>query len=99
MAPANTGHRAEGQVESIEAGSSALRIRHGPVESLKWPPMTMQFQLANESLRKDLKPGAMISFEFVERGPGEWVITSVKPAPRPADKGAGAAPANPHAGH
>jgi len=40
-----------------------------------------------------------ISFEFVERAPGEWVITSVKPAPRPAEKSAGAAPANPHAGH
>ena len=103
MAPANTGHRAEGQVESIEAGSSALRIRHGPVESLKWPPMTMQFQLANESLRKDLKPGAMISFEFVERGPGEWVITSVKPAVesaiRPEARTGTAAQANPHAAH
>ncbi|MEF8714611.1 MAG: efflux RND transporter periplasmic adaptor subunit [Accumulibacter sp.] len=102
-APASTGHRAEGQVESIDAGSAALRIRHGPVESLHWPPMSMPFQLANESLRKDLKPGAMISFEFVERGPGEWVITSVKPAAGSSirsEAGAGAAAqAHPHAAH
>jgi Cu(I)/Ag(I) efflux system membrane fusion protein len=26
-----------------------------------------------------LKPGAKVSFEFIERQPGEWVITSVKP--------------------
>ena len=97
--PASTVHQAEGKVETIDAGSGVASISHGPVASLKWPPMTMAFKVANESLRKDLKPGAAISFEFVERGPGEWVITSVKPAPRPADKGAGAAPANPHAGH
>jgi len=101
--PASTVHRAEGKVETIDAGSGVANISHGPVASLKWPPMTMAFKVANESLRKDLRPGAAISFEFVERAPGEWVITSVKPAvkpaPRPADKGAGAAPANPHAGH
>jgi Cu(I)/Ag(I) efflux system membrane fusion protein len=26
-----------------------------------------------------LKPGAIIAFEFVERSPGEWVITKVEP--------------------
>ncbi|OYV87004.1 MAG: hypothetical protein B7Z63_03125, partial [Ignavibacteriae bacterium 37-53-5] len=28
---------------------------------------------------KGLKPGAMVAFEFVERQPGEWVITDIKP--------------------
>ncbi len=27
-----------------------------------------------------LKPGAKVTVEFIERQPGEWVITSVKPA-------------------
>jgi Cu(I)/Ag(I) efflux system membrane fusion protein len=97
--PASTAHRAEGKVETIDASSGVASISHGPVASLKWPPMTMAFKLANESLQKDLRPGAAISFEFVERAPGEWLITSVKPAPKPAEKSAGAAPANPHAGH
>jgi Cu(I)/Ag(I) efflux system membrane fusion protein len=47
-----------------------------------------------------LKPGAMVSFEFVERQPGEWVITSVKPM---AMGKAATAPAakshDSHAGH
>jgi Cu/Ag efflux protein CusF len=55
--------------------------------------MTMEFKAANEAILKQLKPGAAIDFEFVERGQGEWVITSVKPASQPAGK------ANPHAGH
>jgi len=84
---ARAGHRAEGKVEAVDAASGALSISHGPVASLKWPAMTMEFTVANPSLLKDLKPGAAIAFEFVERGPGEWLITAVKPA------------APPHAGH
>jgi RND family efflux transporter MFP subunit len=88
-----TGHKAEGKVDSVDAKAGTVMMEHGPVESLKWPSMTMEFKVANESLLKDLKPGAGVTFEFVERAPGEWVITGVKPA-------AGKAPgANPHAGH
>ena len=94
-APTTAGHHAEGKVEEIDAKAGTLSITHGPVASLKWPAMTMEFKTANESLLKGLKQGANIDFEFVERGQGEWVITSIKPtgAPKPA------VAANPHAGH
>ena len=88
------GHQADGVVEGIDASAGTVSVEHGPVASLKWPAMTMEFKVANESLLKDLKPGARVSFEFVERGPGEWVITGVKPAA--AAKAAGSTP---HAGH
>jgi Cu/Ag efflux protein CusF len=39
----------------------------------------MEFKVANAALLKGLKPGAKVAFEFVERAPGEWVITGVKP--------------------
>jgi Cu(I)/Ag(I) efflux system membrane fusion protein len=77
-APPAAGHQAEGRIEAIDSGSGAVSIAHGPVSSLKWPGMTMEFKLANVALMKDLKSGAKIAFEFVERQPGEWVITSVK---------------------
>ena len=88
--PAKTvGHRAAGKIDEIDAKSGTASIEHGPVESLKWPSMTMEFKFANEALLKGLKPGTPIDFEFVERGQGEWVITAVKP------KAANSA----HAGH
>jgi Cu(I)/Ag(I) efflux system membrane fusion protein len=37
-----------------------------------------------------VKPGSAISFEFVERKPGEWVITRI--APRAASGGSAANP-------
>ncbi len=84
-------HRAEGVMESVDARAGSAQIRHGAIDSLKWPAMTMQFKLANSALAKDLKPGTTIAFEFVERQPGEWVITDIKPA----TTGAAAS----HAGH
>ena len=82
------GHKADGTIDEIDAGAGTVSISHGPVESLKWPAMTMEFKLANNSLLKDRKPGDRVSFEFVERQPGEWVITGIQPAPA----------ADPHAG-
>jgi Cu(I)/Ag(I) efflux system membrane fusion protein len=69
------GHTAQGKVVDVDAKAGTVSLEHGPVESLKWPGMTMEFKLANAALLKDLKPGARVDFEFVERGQGEWVIT------------------------
>lgn len=88
--PAIVGHRAEGTVEDIDAKAGAVTLNHGPVASLKWPAMSMEFLVAHPALLAGLKPGAVVSFEFVERKPGEWVITAIKPM---ADARPGAAPA------
>jgi len=94
-----SGHQAEGTVDSIDEKAGTVSVSHGPVASLKWPAMTMKFKAANETLLQALTPGAKVSFDFVERQPGEWVITAVKPLA--ANQGAAmpAAGANPHAGH
>jgi Cu(I)/Ag(I) efflux system membrane fusion protein len=75
---ASVSHRADGVVDSVDAKGNAVTLTHGPVASLKWPGMTMEFKLANAALIKDLKPGAKVAIEFVERQPGEWVITAVQ---------------------
>jgi len=94
-AAASVGHKAEGRVDEIDAGAGTVSISHGPVASLKWPAMTMEFKLANAGLLKELKPGTTIAFEFVERGQGEWVITALAPSA----KAGNAVAADPHAGH
>lgn len=96
-AAANVGHRAEGKVEAIDAKASTVTLAHGPVPALKWPAMSMEFKVANSGLLAGLKPGAAVSFEFVERGQGDWVITSIKPSAQPAPKPRGGH--DPHAGH
>ena len=91
QAVTGVGHQAEGTVEEVDTKTSTVTLAHGPVASLKWPAMSMEFKVANGALLKDLQPGAAVAFEFVERGQGEWVITAAKPR--------GKTTANPHAGH
>jgi Cu(I)/Ag(I) efflux system membrane fusion protein len=101
------GHRADGTVKAVDAKAGSVSVAHGPVATLNWPAMTMDFKPANEALLAQLKPGAAIIFEFVERAPGEWVITRVAPAgataaaatkapAAPVPKTAPAAPAHQH---
>ena len=90
-ATTSVGHRGEGKIEDIDTKIGSLTIAHGPVSTLKWPAMTMEFKVANSSLLSGLKPGMSLSFEFVERGQGECIITAIKPVTASA--------ANPHAGH
>lgn len=71
------GHQATGTLDAIEADGT-VTVTHEPVASQKWPRMTMGFALANPALVAKIKPGAAIHFEFVERRPGEWVITSIE---------------------
>ena len=76
---AGGGHKAEGTLNAIDAASGKVTVSHGPVPSLNWPPMKMDFTLANPSLVDGVKPGISVAIEFVERQPGEWVITSLRP--------------------
>lgn len=92
-APAAKGssHQAEGKLDAIDAKAGTVSIAHGPVASLKWPAMTMDFMLANSALIGTLKPGATVAFTFVERKPGEWVIVKLE--------GTGASRPAAHSGH
>ena len=83
-----------------------LSLNHGPVATLKWPAMTMEFKAANTALLQGLRPGQAVNFEFVERQPGEYVVTAITaapgssstpPAPKPAP--ASSTPAGSHSGH
>lgn len=67
-------HSAEGTVESVDAKAGSVSIAHGPVASLKWPGMTMEFKVGDAALLRGLKAGAKIRFEFAEQAPGEWTL-------------------------
>jgi RND family efflux transporter MFP subunit len=79
-APAATGHKGQGTVDGIDAKAGTISLNHGAIPTLRWPAMTMEFKVANESLLRGLQPGAKVDFEFVERRKGEWVLTSITPA-------------------
>jgi membrane fusion protein, copper/silver efflux system len=93
---ANT-HAAEGRVEAVDRASGSASIAHGPVPSLNWPGMSMEFKVKDAKLLESLKPGATVRFEFGEQAPGEWTIVRVSPVRTAAAGGRTAAGA--HEGH
>jgi Cu/Ag efflux protein CusF len=96
QAPAAAEHRAVGTVESVDPAALTISLQHGPVATLKWPAMTMEFNVANAALLAGLKPGHSVSFEFVQRKPGEYVVTTIAAAPASSASGPASAP---HGGH
>lgn len=95
-APAQVGHEVIGVLDAIDEKAGEVSVAHGPVASLRWPAMTMDFALANPALVAGLKPGTRVAMEIVERKPGEWVVTRMRalqgPAAGPAAAGAAAPP-------
>ncbi|MCU0939427.1 MAG: efflux RND transporter periplasmic adaptor subunit, partial [Burkholderiaceae bacterium] len=77
-------HAATGRLVDIDAKTGALLIAHEPIPNLKWPSMTMEFAPANDAVAKAVPPDTPITFEFVERKPGEWVVTKIQPATKVA---------------
>jgi Cu(I)/Ag(I) efflux system membrane fusion protein len=71
-------HEAVGTLDDVDAKTGTLLITHEPVKSLNWPQMTMEFVPSNEAIAKAARPGDAIAFEFVERKPGEWVVTKIE---------------------
>jgi Cu(I)/Ag(I) efflux system periplasmic protein CusF len=70
-------HKASGTVTKVDRIASKVTIAHGPVESLKWPAMTMNFLVRDKALLDKLPPGKKIDFEFVQQG-RDYVLTSAR---------------------
>ncbi len=80
-APSVQTHRAEGKLEHI--GKDAVTISHGPVPSLNWGPMTMDFRIPATGLPQNLTNGDQVSFEFHAGQKGGFELSSITPM-RPA---------------
>jgi len=70
-------HKASGTVTKVDPAGSKVTIAHGPVQSLKWPAMTMNFVVRDKTLFDRLLSGKKVEFEFVQQG-RDYVITSAK---------------------
>jgi len=74
---AGAAHKASGVVTKVDPAKSKVTIKHGPVQTLNWPPMTMAFTVRDKGLLEKLRKDQKIDFEFVQQGK-DYVVTSVK---------------------
>jgi len=81
----NTAPRHEGQGKVEALGRDAITLSHGPIASLKWGAMTMDFKVPLKGgLPRNLEAGDRVSFEFYMDADGMPQLTSLSPmAPEP----------------
>ena len=81
---ANTAPRHEGEARIEAIGKDSITLSHGPIPSLKWGEMTMDFKLPASSQPRNLVPGDKVSFEFYMDAEGLPQLTRVSAmAPEP----------------
>jgi Cu(I)/Ag(I) efflux system membrane fusion protein len=78
--PSGGGHVGRGQVNEVDAAQGRIDITHGPIPSMKWPEMRMEFRVEDKARLGEIKPGEKIEFEM--RGEpdagGDYVITRIR---------------------
>ena len=81
-AAAGQAHKGQGTVNNVDAKAGKVNLTHGPIASLKWPGMTMDFQVKDPAVLKGVTPGQKVEFNIVQTGPGQFVISRIAPAPK-----------------
>ena len=95
---ANTAQRHVGQGLVEAVGRDAMTLSHGPIASMKWGAMTMDFKLPKAGSPGGVAIGDRVEFEFYMDPQGLPQLGSVKPLPARAKAATAPAPAPAAAG-
>lgn len=70
---------AEGEVRKVDKDAKKITIKHGPLESLDMPSMTMVFQVADPAMLEAVKAGDKVRFQAEKKG-GAFTVTKLETA-------------------
>lgn len=73
-------HKGTGVVNSVDLEKGTVNLSHEPIETLKWPRMTMDLEVVDKALLRDLEPGTKVDFELGKKKAGGYAITSIRQA-------------------
>jgi Cu(I)/Ag(I) efflux system periplasmic protein CusF len=76
-ATAAAGQLADGEVRKVDKEAKKLTIRHGPLENLGMPPMTMVFQVKDPAMLDKVKAGDKIKFAADKEG-GAFTVNQLE---------------------
>ncbi len=71
--------QSEGEVRKVDKEQGKVTLRHGPLQNLDMPAMTMVFKAADPTLLDGLKEGDKVKFT-AERVNGAIAVTAIQPA-------------------
>ena len=73
------GAMAEGEVRRVDKDAKKITIKHGPLDKLDMPAMTMVFQVKDPEMLERVKAGDKVKFEAEKIG-GAFTVTKIEPA-------------------
>jgi Cu(I)/Ag(I) efflux system periplasmic protein CusF len=76
---AAAGPMAEGEVRKVDKDAKKITIKHGPLQKLDMPAMTMVFQVKEPTMLEQVKVGDKVKFEAEKVG-GAFTITKIERA-------------------
>ncbi|GAB0057612.1 Cation efflux system protein CusF [Candidatus Magnetaquicoccaceae bacterium FCR-1] len=71
----------EGRLNKVDAAKRVVNIDHGPIEALKWPAMTMDFQVLPNVDLKALKTGKPVKFTLKQQPDKSYGIHGITQTP------------------
>jgi Cu/Ag efflux protein CusF len=69
----------EGEVRKVDKAAGKVTLKHGPIENLGMPGMTMVFRATNPSMLDKLKAGDKVRFAADKAG-DDYTVTRIEPA-------------------
>lgn len=70
-------HHATGVVKKVDTQAGVVTFSHEAVPSMKWPAMTMGFQVQDKMMLDKIAVGQKVDFDFIQGTKG-FVVTAIK---------------------
>ena len=67
----------DGEIRKVDKDTKKLTIKHGPIQNLDMPPMTMVFQVKDPAMLETVKAGDKVNFAAEKVG-GQITVTRIE---------------------
>lgn len=74
---AQAGAMTDGEIRKVDKDAKKLTIKHGPLQNLDMPGMTMVFQVGDPAMLDRVKAGDKVKFQAEKLG-GAFTVTKIE---------------------
>ena len=67
----------DGEIRRVDKEAKKLTIKHGPIQNLDMPAMTMVFQVKDAAMLDQVKAGDKVRFR-AEKDGGQYIVTKIE---------------------
>ena len=72
-----SGALTDGEIRKVDIDARKITIRHGPIQNLEMPAMTMVFQVKDPAMLDKVKAGDKVRFKAEKIG-GAFIVTQIE---------------------